>query len=520
MCPGCSSAIAAAQAAAAQPAHPSLADLVGEAERTAAPAPPASDFPEFAEEEPLYAARQKIYPQHVSGRFRRLKWTLLIACLGVYYFLPFVRWDRGPNAPDQAVLIDFTTRRFYFFFIEIWPQEVYYLTGLLIIAAMTLFLMNAVAGRIWCGYLCPQTVWTDLFVAIERWIEGDRREHLLRDQEPWSFERVARTASKHFWWLMIAWWTGGAWVLYFADAPTLVKNLATFQAPIAAYAYIGMLTFTTYSLAGWMREQVCVYMCPWPRIQAALTDEYALNVTYRYDRGEPRASLKKAAALQAHGQPAGDCIECLQCVHVCPTGVDIRQGPNLGCIQCGLCIDACDAVMAKIGRAAGLIAYDTDLNIRRRQEGVKPVYQLVRMRTLLYAGIILLVGAVMTFALATRRNDGISVIHDRNPLFTRLSDGGVRNGYAIRILNKTVNPQSYVLKIAGLPGADIEVIGSEQKSGGEPVIDVGPDRTREMRVLVTTHQPLTAGASIPLTFSIVPGAGGVAASAADHFLGP
>ena len=168
---------------------------------------------------------------------------------------------------------------------------------------------------------------------------------------------------------MVAWWTGGAWVLYFADAPTLVKDLATFQAPLVAYVWIGILTFTTYALAGHMREQVCLYMCPWPRIQAALTDEYALNVTYRYDRGEPRGSVKKNAALRAQGMPAGDCIDCYQCVYVCPTGVDIRNGPNLGCIQCGLCIDACDAVMAKIGRPARLIAYDTDLNIKRRQEG-------------------------------------------------------------------------------------------------------------------------------------------------------
>jgi cytochrome c oxidase accessory protein FixG len=514
MCPGCSSAFAIAKATAVQPA---LTNLVEQARRTVSVTP---DLTEFTDDEPLYVARKKIYPQHVSGTFRHLKWALLVAGMSIYYCLPFVRWERGPNAPDQAVLLDFSTRRFYFFFIEIWPQEVYYLTGLLIIAAMTLFLMNAIAGRVWCGYLCPQTVWTDLFVTIERWIEGDRREHLLRDQQPWTFERAARTASKHFWWLMIAWWTGGAWVLYFADAPTLVRNLATFQAPIAAYAFIGMLTFTTYALAGWMREQVCVYMCPWPRIQAALTDEYALNVTYRYDRGEPRASLKKAVALHAEGKPAGDCVECLQCVHVCPTGVDIRQGPNLGCIQCGLCIDACDAVMAKIGRPARLIAYDTDLNIKRRQQGQQPVYNLARARTLLYAAIIVLVAGVMAFAMATRRNDGISVIHDRNPLFVRLSNGAVRNGYAIRILNKTVEPQSYILKVFGLPEAVIEVIGSDAQSGGEPVVDVGPDQTREMRVLVTTHQKLRPDASIPLTFSIVPTAGGAGASGVDHFIGP
>ncbi len=304
------------------------------------------------DEIPLYAPRRKIYPQSAHGTFRRIKWAVLFVTLGIYYLLPFVRWDRGPNAPGQAVLIDFPNRRFYFFFIEIWPQEVYYLTGLLILAAMALFLMNAIAGRIWCGYLCPQTVWTDLFFAIERLIEGDRREHMQRDARTWTAQTWARKGVKHFLWLMIAWWTGGAWVLYFADAPTLVKDLATGQAPLVAYVWIGILTFTTYTLAGHMREQVCLYMCPWPRIQAALTDEYALNVTYRYDRGEPRCSVKKAEQLRAHGEPAGDCVDCLQCVHVCPTGVDIRDGANLGCIQCGLCIDACDTVMAKIGRAS------------------------------------------------------------------------------------------------------------------------------------------------------------------------
>ncbi|MGD0149163.1 MAG: cytochrome c oxidase accessory protein CcoG [Xanthobacteraceae bacterium] len=469
---------------------------------------------------PLYAARRKIYPQHVTGTYRRIKWAVLLVTLGIYYLLPFVRWDRGPNAPDQAVLIDFPARRFYFFFIEIWPQEVYYLTGLLILAAMALFLMNAVAGRVWCGYLCPQTVWTDLFLAIERWTEGDRREHLLRDRQPWSFDRLARAGLKHFLWLMVAWWTGGAWVLYFADAPTLVRELATFQAPLAAYVFIAMLTFTTYALAGWMREQVCVYMCPWPRIQAALTDEYALNVTYRYDRGEPRASLKKAAALHEHGQPAGDCIDCLQCVYVCPTGVDIRGGPNLGCIQCGLCIDACDAVMAKIGRPARLIAYDTDINIKRRLQGQQPFYRIVRSRTVLYAVVIALVGVVMMYALTTRRHEAVSVLHDRNPVFVRLTDGAVRNAYTVRILNKNLETQSFVLKISGLAEAEVTVIGGEARRGGDPVIDVGPDQSREVRVLVTTHQELGADASLPLTFTIVPDGGGASVSAADHFLGP
>ncbi|HML08354.1 MAG TPA: cytochrome c oxidase accessory protein CcoG [Xanthobacteraceae bacterium] len=516
---GRESALSVPAAASPQRAQPALAELVDNAvQQSRGASGPDPDQP--GDESPLYAARQKIYPQRVSGTFRRLKWLLLVVTLGIYYLLPFVRWDRGPNAPNQAVLVDFPGRRFYFFFIEIWPQEVYYFTGLLIIAAMTLFLMNAVAGRVWCGYLCPQTVWTDLFQAVERWTEGDRRERMLRDRQPWTPERAARAGLKHFLWLMVAWWTGGAWVLYFADAPSIVRDLATFQAPYIAYVFIGLLTFTTYALAGWMREQVCVYMCPWPRIQAALTDEHALNVTYRYDRGEPRASLKLAAALRGRGLPAGDCIDCLQCVHACPAGTDIRNGSSLACIQCGLCIDACDAVMKKIGRPTRLIAYDTDINIKRRQQGQEPFHKIVRTRTVLYAVIIFVVGAAMTYALATRRNDGVSVIHDRNPLFVRLADGSLRNAFAVRILNKSREPQSFVLKVSGVAGADVDVIGSAARSGGDPVIEVGPDQSREVRVLVTAHQRLAPEASIPLTFTIVPATGGPAASAGDHFLGP
>ena len=226
---------------------------------------------EATAEASLYAPARKIYPQKVHGTFRRIKWALLLITLGIYYVLPFVRWSRGPHEPTQAVLVDLAHHRFYFFFIELWPQEVYYFTGLLILAALILFLMNAVAGRMWCGYLCPQTVWTDLFMAVERVIEGDRRERMHRDAGPLTAERAMRKFAKHTVWVVIAWWTGGAWVLYFADAPTLVKELATFTAPMTAYGAIGVLTFTTYVLAGHMREQVCLYMCPWPRIQAALT---------------------------------------------------------------------------------------------------------------------------------------------------------------------------------------------------------------------------------------------------------
>jgi cytochrome c oxidase accessory protein FixG len=440
-------------------------------------------------EPPLYAARKQIYPQSVKGFYRRIKWAILVVTLGIYYFLPFVRWDRGPNEPSQAVLIDLPHRRAYFFFIEIWPQEVYYLTWLLILAALILFLMNAMAGRVWCGYLCPQTVWTDLFMAVERMVEGDRRERMHRDAQKTNLETFSLKLLKHSIWLLLAWWMGGVWVLYFADAPTLVHDLATFNAEPVAYISIAVLTLTTYTFAGLMREQVCLYMCPWPRIQAALTDEHALNVTYRYDRGEPRMSLKKAVHAHAIGEPAGDCIDCQQCVAVCPTGVDIRHGAELGCIQCGLCIDACDEVMLKINRPTRLIAYDTDVNIKRREQGLGNIFKPIRSRTVLYAALIVLIAGIMAYALATRAPFMISVIHDRNPIFVKLSDGHIRNAYTVRISNMLAEPHSFTLEVDGLHDAHVEIIGGEGEVNGKPSITVGADQTRELRVTVRATDP-------------------------------
>jgi cytochrome c oxidase accessory protein FixG len=481
----------------------------------------AHDIEETLIEGPLYAKRKQLYVQKVDGTFRRIKWAVLVLTLGVYYLLPFVRWDRGPNAPDQAVLIDFPARRFYFFFIEIWPQEVYYLTGLLILAAFALFLMNAVAGRVWCGYLCPQTVWTDLFLAVERLFEGDRRERMKLHDGGWTANRVARTSGKHFVWLMIAWWTGGAWVLYFADAPTLVWELATFQAPAVAYIWIGILTFTTYTLAGFMREQVCTYMCPWPRIQAALTDEHALNVTYKVDRGEPRASVKKAKALREHGEKAGDCIDCNQCVAVCPTGVDIRDGLQLGCVQCGLCIDACDSVMTKIGRPTGLIAYDSEYNLERRLAGLpeeKP--KIVRARTILYAVLIVGISLFMVWHLAVRSSLDVSALHDRNPLYVLLSDGSIRNAYTIRVANKELEERSFTLSVEGLDGVAMEAVGAENLDPDTLSVVVGPTRTRELRVLLTQTPAPDAPESREIAFVLETADGAESAVARDHFIQP
>jgi cytochrome c oxidase accessory protein FixG len=476
---------------------------------------PAADSQQF------YADQKKIYSQSVHGTFRRIKWALLIVCLGVYYFLPFVRWDRGPGQPDQAVLIDFTTRRFYFFFIEIWPQEVYYIAGLLILAAMILFLMNAIAGRVWCGYLCPQTVWTDLFLATERWWEGDRRDRMKLDGAPWTANKIARKIGKHVTWLMIAWWTGGAWVLYFADAPTLVKDLFLLQAPIAAYAWIGALTFTTYTLAGMMREQICIYMCPWPRIQAALTDEWALNVTYRVDRGEPRMSLKTGNAARARGEPAGDCVDCNQCVNVCPTGTDIRHGMQLSCIQCGLCIDACDNVMTKIDRPHGLIAYDTDINVARRKEGKKPVQHLLRPRSILYVLIISGIGGLMLYSLMTRSTLAVDVLHDRNPQYVVNSNGSIRNAYTVRILNKASVTRNFELVVDGLPEeTKLEVAGEPVTGENKATVMVDGDQTREVRALVVTPPGEKLKPSTDVVFRIRDLAGGNAAVHRDFFKAP
>ncbi len=469
----------------------------------------------------LYAPRRNIYPKDVDGEFRRIKWRLLIFTLAVYYLLPFVRWDRGPNEPSQAVLVDLLHRRFYFFFIEIWPQEVYYFTGLLIVAALVLFLLNAVAGRLWCGYLCPQTVWTDLYLAAERWIEGDARERARKDAGPRTARIIREKIAKHAVWLLIAWWTGGAWVLYFADAPTLVWKLATFQPGVSeAYVWIGIFTFTTYMLAGHMREQVCLYMCPWPRIQASLTDEYALNVTYRYDRGEPRTSLKQAVALRAHGASAGDCVDCGQCVAVCPTGVDIRRGASLGCIQCGLCIDACDAVMTKIGRPERLVAYDTQMNVERRMRGLAPIYRPVRPRTVIYAALILAIGGVMSYTLATRGDARLSVIHDRNPLTVKLADGSVRNAYMVRFANMSAEPKRYLLEMSGLEQAEVEIVGAEPDAEGRWAVDVGPDQTREARALVTVRGSRAAAGQVPVVFTSQDMESHTLVSAKDVFVWP
>ncbi len=440
----------------------------------------------------LYQKREQIYPKLVHGRFRSLKWAAMVVLLGIYYITPWIRWDRGPFRPDQAVLVDFEHRRFYFFFIELWPQEVYYITGLLILAALGIFLAAALFGRVWCGYACPQTVWTDLFIYVERWIEGDRNARMRLAKAPMSLSKAGRKIAKHAIWLGIAAATGGAWVFYFADAPTLMRELFVGHASAGAYLFVGVLTFTTYSLAGTMREQVCTYLCPWPRIQAAMTDQDALNVTYRADRGEPRGAHKKGETWEGRG----DCIDCNQCVAVCPQGIDIRDGDQLECINCALCIDACDEIMRKIDRPTGLIAYDTSINVERCARKEKTRIRLVRPRTVLYALLMLGVGALMLYQLLHRQTLSLDVIRDRNPPFVRLSTGEIRNNYAIKVLNMTPRTRRVAIQIEGLLGAHLQ--GADAQ--GRILAVAAPDGVENLRVHVVT--PPGADGTTPLRFTI------------------
>ncbi|MCF3934430.1 cytochrome c oxidase accessory protein CcoG [Acuticoccus sp. M5D2P5] len=475
----------------------------------------------------LYKGREPIYPRRVEGRFRTLKWWIMAVTLTIYYVTPWIRWDRGPYAPDQAVLVDLANRRFFFFVIEIWPQEFFYVAGLLIMAGIGLFLVTSAVGRAWCGYACPQTVWTDLFIWVERLVIGDRNARIKLDNSPWTARKARLKASVHGIWILIAIATGGAWIFYFADAPTLAAQFLRGEAAPTAYITVAVLTFTTYSLGGLMREQVCTYMCPWPRIQAAMMDEHSLTVTYNDWRGEPRSRHQKR--LQREGTATGDCIDCNACVAVCPAGIDIRDGQQLQCITCALCIDACDDVMTKIGKPRGLISYTTlsdyaantaraateGLAVARAKQVLPGWREVMRPRVFLYFGLWSLIGIGMLVAVIARDRLDLSVAHDRNPRYVQLSDGSIRNGYTVKIMNMEPTPRTFDFGLVGLPGGLMWSPEIVDEPARRFAVEVPPDQVREFRVFVKAHPDDLEAIPDPFAFRTFEMGGGRDSSQTD-----
>lgn len=391
----------------------------------------------------LYEKPEKIYPRQVHGKFARLRILSVIALLGFYYLAPWVTWNG-----NQAILLDLPARQFHLFGITFWPQDFVYLTLLLVICAVGLFLFTAIAGRVWCGYACPQTVWTETFIWIEELVEGNRNQRIKLDNKPWGFEKVFKKTSKHTLWVIFALFTGYTFVGYFSPIRELWDGILNFSLGPWETFWIGLYSLATYGNAGRLREQVCLHMCPYARFQSAMFDQDTLIISYDEKRGENRGKRKKNSDYQAKG--LGDCIDCKQCVHVCPTGIDIRDGLQYECIACAACIDVCDNVMDQMGYEKGLIHYTTEHSEKGQTTKV------FRPRTILY--ITLFVGLITTFLLliATRSPLTVNVIRDRNNLFSETFDGSIENTYQLKILNMSQQINQYTLSIEGYSQSEIQ----------------------------------------------------------------
>jgi cytochrome c oxidase accessory protein FixG len=387
----------------------------------------------------LYAKAAKIYPRQVHGLFARLRVLGVLGLLGIYYVTPWLRWDG-----HQALLLDLPARKFHIFFITLWPQDFFYLALLLIIAGLTLFFVTALAGRVWCGYACPQTVWTEAFLWIERKVEGDRLRQQKLDALPMNARKFRIKATKHFLWIAFAAWTGFTFVGYFTPIIELGQRLLTFNLGPWETFWVIFYGFATYGNAGFMREQVCKYMCPYARFQSAMFDKDTLIVSYIPTRGEPRGSRKRSADPAALG--LGDCIDCTLCVQVCPTGIDIREGLQYECIACSACIDACDDVMDKMGYEKGLIKYTTEHAMKGG------VTHIIRPRIVIYALILLAIMAAFAWSFSQRISLGLDVIRDRNTLYRETEDGLIENVYILKILNMDDTEHQYDLSVSGIPG--------------------------------------------------------------------
>jgi cytochrome c oxidase accessory protein FixG len=400
----------------------------------------------------LYEVRKKIYPRAVHGWFAGWRWLLVAATQLLFYGLPWLTWNARP-----AVLFDLTARKFYIFGMVLWPQDFIFLTGLLVISALSLFLFTAVGGRLFCGYACPQTVYTEIFMWIERKVEGDRVQRIRLDKSGLNATKFGRKALKHALWIAVALWTGFTFVAYFTPIRTLLHELSTWTLGPWETFWILFYGFATYGNAGWMREQVCKYMCPYARFQSAMFDPDTLIVTYDTKRGDPRGARSKSADYKTKG--LGDCVDCGICVQVCPTGIDIRNGLQYECIGCAACIDGCNQVMDKMGYPRGLIRYATENAIKRGLTPAQMVKRVFRPRILLYTTLLLAIVVMLLSALYWRTPLKVDVIRDRATLVRESRDGKIENVYRLQIMNTDEQPRRYTIKASGLPG--LRVLPSE-----------------------------------------------------------
>ncbi|MDZ7803700.1 cytochrome c oxidase accessory protein CcoG [Thiohalophilus sp.] len=410
--------------------------------------------------QPAYQARIPIYPRSVKGRFRTIKYAILTLAYGVYFLLPWLRWARE-NAPDQAVLFDLAGRRFYLFDLVVYAQDIFWLAGLLVIFALLLFFVTGVAGRVFCGYFCFQTLWTDVYILIERLVQGERNARIKLANAPWGMAKFIKLGMTHLLWLAMAFVTGLTFTLYWGDAPQLAVDFFQGQAPFAAYATTLFLTATTYVMAGLAREQVCTYMCPYARFQGVMFDRDTLIVAYDEQRGERGQGRHKPSKdyMEREARIAdkvGDCIDCGYCVQVCPVGIDIRNGLQYQCISCALCIDACDTIMDSIGYPRGLIRYTS----QNALEGKKS--NPFNLKNLGYALVLIAAVSLLAWAISHRDKVELSVAQFRQPLSVTLSDGRIQNRYEIKINNKTSDAIRYRISIEGLPQAELDLGGNSE----------------------------------------------------------